>query len=172
MRYRSLLIVVLIIVGGMQSALAADRSRYRVEIIVLNHLQHDALPDEVTPLRDYSAALDFLAPAVEGDDGDGVEAGSEAGGDDPGAGQASGPADVGDGGVVDSEPAGDPWQVVEHLPELGPEMQEAWRRLRLSGPFRPLQFLAWEQGGAAPFPTAAFARPRSGVQRGPVGRAA
>jgi hypothetical protein len=40
-----------------------------------------------------------------------------------------------------------------HLPELGAEMQETWRRLRLSGPFRPLQHLAWEQGGDAPFPT-------------------
>ena len=27
------------------------------------------------------------------------------------------------------------------------------RRLRLSEPFRPLQYLAWEQGGDAPFPT-------------------
>jgi hypothetical protein len=42
---------------------------------------------------------------------------------------------------------------VVHVEEMGPEMQEAWRRLRLSGPFRPLQYLAWEQGSNAPFPT-------------------
>jgi hypothetical protein len=35
---------------------------------------------------------------------------------------------------------------------MGPEMQEAWRRLRLSAPFRPLQYLAWEQGSREPFP--------------------
>jgi hypothetical protein len=31
-------------------------------------------------------------------------------------------------------------------------MQEAWRRLRLSGPFRPEQYLSWEQGDQEPFP--------------------
>ena len=31
-------------------------------------------------------------------------------------------------------------------------MTEAWRRLRLSAPFRPLQYLSWEQGSNAPFP--------------------
>jgi hypothetical protein len=32
-------------------------------------------------------------------------------------------------------------------------MQESWRRLRLSGPFRPEQYLSWEQGSAEPFPS-------------------
>jgi hypothetical protein len=31
-------------------------------------------------------------------------------------------------------------------------MQEAWRRLRLSAPFRPQQYLSWEQGNQEPFP--------------------
>lgn len=143
---------VLLILAGLQSAAAQDRSRYRVEIIVLNHLQHDVQPDEVTRLQDYSAALDFLAPAA----GDGDEAGDEAvgqGGDENrGAGQESGPAEVDGELAADSEPAIDPEPAVEHLPDMGPEMKEAWRRLRLSGPFRPLQFLAWEQRGDAPFP--------------------
>lgn len=138
--------------------MAADRSRYRVEIIVLSHLHHDAVPDEITRLRDFSAALDFLAPAVEGDgdapgDHDAAAAadGITAAGDVPGAEQSVG--EPVDGSGAGDEPEMDPWQEVVHLPEMGPEMQEAWRRLRLSGPFRPLQFLAWEQGGDAPFPS-------------------
>ena len=39
-----------------------------------------------------------------------------------------------------------------HVEEMGPEMAEAWRRLRLSAPFRPLQYLSWEQGSTPPFP--------------------
>jgi hypothetical protein len=35
---------------------------------------------------------------------------------------------------------------------MGPEMQDAWRRLRLSAGFRPLQYLSWEQGSQPPFP--------------------
>lgn len=138
--------------------MAADRSRYRVEIIVLSHLQHDAVPEEVTRLRDFSTALDFLAPPVEGDgkapgDRDAAAAadGIPAAGDVPGAEQSVG--ELVDGSGAGDEPNMDPWQEVVHLPEMGPEMQEAWRRLRLSGPFRPLQFLAWEQGGDAPFPS-------------------
>lgn len=118
---------------------------------MLSHLQHDALPETVTRLTDYSAALDFLAPAVEGD--------GEAPGDRDAAAAADAPAaeefagEPVDGSGAGGEPEMDPWQEVVHLPEMGPEMQEAWRRLRLSGPFRPLQFLAWEQGGDAPFPS-------------------
>lgn len=138
--------------------MAADRSRYRVEIIVLSHLQHDAVPEEMTRLRDYSAALDFLAPAVEGDgEAPGGQDAAAAADGIPAAGYAPGAEEsVGepvDGSGAGGEPETDPWQEVVHLPEMGPEMQEAWRRLRLSGPFRPLQFLAWEQGGDAPFPS-------------------
>jgi hypothetical protein len=138
--------------------MAADRSRYRVEILVLSHLQHDAAPEDMTRLRDYSAALDFLAPAVEGDgeapgdpDADAAADGVAAAADAPGAETSGG--DTVDGSGAGREPSTDPWQEVVHLPEMGPEMREAWRRLRLSGPFRPLQFLAWEQGGDAPFPS-------------------
>lgn len=151
MRYKVILIIFLLVLAGVQSATAADRSRYRVEIIVLGHLQHDAVPEDMTRLEDYSAALDFLAPAVEDDE--------EAPGDrdETAAGDAQAAEEPG-GEPVDASGAGhelamDPWQEVVHLPEMGPEMQEAWRRLRLSGPFRPLQFLAWEQGGDAPFPS-------------------
>ena len=151
MRYKVILITFLLILAGVQSALAADKSRYRVEIIVLSHLQHDAVPEDLTRLRDYSAALDFLAPAVEDDAADPGDRNETAAGDAQVAEEPLGePLDASGAG---HEPEMDPWQEVLHLPEMGPEMQEAWRRLRLSGPFRPLQFLAWEQGGDAPFPS-------------------
>ena len=41
---------------------------------------------------------------------------------------------------------------VVHIEQLGEVMQDAWRRLRLSGPFRPVVSLAWEQGSTPPFP--------------------
>jgi hypothetical protein len=158
MRYKVILITFLFILVGAQHAMAADRSRYRVEIIVLSHLQHDAVPEDQTRLRDYSAALDFLAPAAEDDgeapgdrDDTAAAAGIGAAGDAPGTEESM--DEPVDASAAGDEPAMDPWQEVAHLPEMGPEMQEAWRRLRLSGPFRPLQFLAWEQGGDAPFPS-------------------
>jgi len=38
------------------------------------------------------------------------------------------------------------------LEEMSDVMQEAWRRLRASAPFRPEQYLSWEQGNQEPFP--------------------
>jgi hypothetical protein len=129
--------------------MAADPSRYRVELIVLTHLQHDEQPREAQQLTDYSAALDFLTPpeGPAAKTGDAAEAAAET---VPGLDAAEGEMPQGDA-APDAE--SDPWNVLVHLPELSPQMQEAWRRLRLSGPFRPLQYLAWEQGGDAPFPT-------------------
>ena len=39
-----------------------------------------------------------------------------------------------------------------HIEEMSDVMREAWRRLRLSSPFRPEQYLSWEQGSEEPFP--------------------
>jgi hypothetical protein len=114
---------------------AADQNRYRVEIIVLTHLEHDEQPRETQALEDYSAALDFLTPPDQTGEAD---AGPVEDAEDPAEGEP--------------DAATDPWNAVVHVPELGAQMR-TWRRLRLSEPFRPLQFLAWEQGGNAPFPT-------------------
>lgn len=154
MRYTIFLNFLLLLLAGVQPAMAAEPSRYRVEIIVLTHLEHDEQPREAHRLEDYSAALDFLTPTdesatdgpeekTEGAAGAAVEA-------VPGTEAVAG--DMAEGGAA-SETETDPWNVVVHLPELSAQMQEAWRRLRLSEPFRPLQHLAWEQGGDAPFPT-------------------
>ena len=127
---------------------AAQETRYRVEVIVLTHLGHVETPREVATLRDYGDALDFLAP-TEDPDSDGDEAGAappEVARDDI-APATDVVADETDGTESEAEiPA------VVPIEELGAEMQDAWRRLRLSGPFRPLVSLAWEQADTPPFP--------------------
>ena len=136
MKYIALFNLFLLLCVGSPFVTAADQSRYRVEIIVLTHLEHEEQPRETKALEDFSAALDFLTPPDQTGDAD-ADAAQDV--DDP----AEGAPDA----------ASDPWNAVVHVPELGAQMQDAWRRLRLSEPFRPLQFLAWEQGGNAPFPT-------------------
>lgn len=119
----------------------AENSRYRVEVLVLTHLDHAQEAREVRTLNDFSAALDFLQPPDEAAD------------EEPEASPAADAPVVADEGES-AEPAiePDPWSVVTHVEEMGPEMAEAWRRLRLSAPFRPLQYLSWEQGSNPPFP--------------------
>jgi len=133
MYFKILLMFIIISVPGL--ARAQDDVRYRVEVLVLEHLQHDAAPRATLALRDYSAALDFSAPAPAVN-----PACSDA--DDPEP-QEPLPGPLGD--------MPDPNAPVA-LDEMGPEMSDAWRRLRLSAAFRPLQYLAWEQSDTEPFP--------------------
>jgi hypothetical protein len=112
-------------------------------------------------LEDLSNALDFLTPPP--DSAEDEEPATES---DPAMeidhAVAAAPAELqqdamlGPGGEelvsAEGEPEEDPLDLVVHVEEMGPEMQEAWRRLRLSAPVRPLQYLAWEQGSREPFP--------------------
>ena len=110
----------------------AQDTRYRVELILLTHLNHDQPPIEALQLNDYSAALDFLSPPEETDE--------------------SGDASELEKPVEDASAlAPDPNEVV-HMTEMSEVMREAWRRLRASAPFRPEQYLSWEQGNQEPFP--------------------
>lgn len=151
-----LLLILFIIIILRPSPAAAQDDRYRVEVLVLTHLQHSEAPLEVDWPKNYADSIDFLAPKEEteeepeGEPGDAadspvVEAPSEA------------PAPTGDAGPgAEPEPelAGEeePPPLAVQVEEMGPVMQEAWRRLRLSAPFRPQQYLSWEQGGEPPFP--------------------
>jgi hypothetical protein len=132
----TLLLPALLLMLAVPVASSAQDTRYRVEVIVLTHLGHAEAPQEVTALRDYNDAIDFLAPPANSED---AEAPAEA------------PAAVGDeaadGAAAEPEPP-----AVVHIEELGDVMRDAWRRLRLSAPFRPLVSLAWEQGRDEPFP--------------------
>ena len=115
-----------------ESAIAQDK-RYRIEIIVLSHLRHAAVPLETDWLRDFSEATDFLyVPEVDEDDeeaeedpADEEEVTEEPGGAEllPGAGLLPG---------EEAEP--DPLTAVVHIETMSEVMQESWRRLRLSGP--------------------------------------
>ncbi|NNK50200.1 MAG: hypothetical protein HKO99_01245 [Xanthomonadales bacterium] len=125
--------------------LQAQETRYRVELLLLTHLNNDEEPVETAWLNDYSEALDFLSPAEETDE-DGLE--------QPEA-IIDAATDAEELPIADSTGSGTAEYVnrIVHLEEMGEAMQEAWRRLRASGPFRPEQYLSWEQGDQPPFPT-------------------
>ena len=120
MRYRLFLILFLVLFATTPGAAAAEKSRYRVELIVLTHLGHDEQPREALHLEDYSAALDFLTPPAE----------TETPGASPTETLAAADTKTGEpeegSAVPDAET--DPWNVVSHVPELGERMQDAWRR--------------------------------------------
>jgi hypothetical protein len=160
MYYKFILIFFIILSLALQDAIAED-SRYRVEILVLSHMQHGQDPDEVITLDDLSHALDFLTPPSESAVEEGME-GIDAAPEElsaalsepqpvPDEAQEERPDQAG-GESEDLDSEQDLLNAVVHIGEMGPEMQEAWRRLRLSAPFRPLQHLAWEQGSSEPFP--------------------
>lgn len=163
MKYVTLLMF--FILFSASTALQAQDLRYRVELLVLLHLDHGEPPDRADWLTDYSAAIDLLAPEEEPplpcpDPESNAEETTLDGGD-PGlaaAGEAiASPGDataVPEGGpdaLLTEPPPPDP-NALFRVEEMGPEMQDAWRRLRLSAGFRPLQYLSWEQGSQAPFP--------------------
>jgi hypothetical protein len=160
MFYRILLISIIISLLPFRAVHAQD-SRYRVEVLVLTQLGHDQQPQEVRKLEDLSDALDFLTPPSESaEDEEPITENGPATENAPVV--AAAPAELqqdallGPGGEelasAEGAPEEDPLDLVVHVEEMGPEMQEAWRRLRLSAPFRPLQYLAWEQGSREPFP--------------------
>lgn len=149
MRY-IIFLMLLLSIGAQPAAARADDTRYRVEILVLTHLEGNQEPQQVQAVEDFSYALDFLTPPQESEE-EGEPAAV------PAQEEVEFPAATGDEPLnaletPAEETAEDPWNVVTHVEAMGPQMQEAWRRLRLSGPFRPLQFLAWDQGSSEPFP--------------------
>jgi hypothetical protein len=169
MRYIVFLIIFLVETLAVTPAVAQtgtppSEPRYRVELIVLMHLEHGEEARRMRWLEDYSVALDLLTPIPEEVEAEGPDSGSvalpaagtAAGGEPAGGADATAAggnaADAGDPALAENA-EDDPLGGVVHLPELGAQMQDAWRRLRLSGPFRPLQYLAWEQRAAEPFPT-------------------
>ena len=132
----------------------AQEYRYRVEVLVLTHLQHSAEPREFHKLDNYSEAIDYLTPPPPPEEGS-EEDQAEAELTEETAGDGS-PADADLPGEapLDSEEPAEPEEIprVIHIEEMSELMKENWRRLRLSAPFRPLQFLAWEQSADEPFP--------------------
>jgi hypothetical protein len=131
-------------------ATVAQDTRYRVEILVLQHLEQNEEPLSMPWIQDYSQSIDFLTPPPEEDPVDEAELATMEEvppAADPYAADAlaASQADI-------EEPAEIDPNAVIPLEEMSDTMQEAWRRLRLSGPFRPEQYLSWEQGRTEPFP--------------------
>jgi hypothetical protein len=126
-------------------AVQAQDTRYRVEILVLTHLNHSEDPLESEEISDYSPAIDFLTPAEEPEETEQKQAPLQETADQPTQ------LLTGEEGLPQEEPEPDPNAVVQ-IEGMGEAMQEAWRRLRLSAPFRPQQYLSWEQGEMEPFP--------------------
>lgn len=169
MIYRILLIITIILFSA--PCLAGEK-RYRVEILVLSHIQHEAIPAEAEWLRDFSASLDFLTPeddeeaeeeaeddeaTLDEDSGTELLAANEPavdhpGADGPGETEAAPGPETDDELLPDEDQPQDPWANVVVVEELSDVMREAWRHLRLSAPFRPEQYLSWEQSADQPFP--------------------
>jgi len=149
MRYSIFIIIILIYLASPENALA-EAKRYRVELLVLRHLDSEAQIQLTEDLRDFSGALDLLTPPPPED-----EAAEEA--DLPvsppaqSTTQPSGsePGQIGlDEELAEPEP--EPPAVLQETP--GEIMQLAWRRLRLSAGFRPEAYFSWEQSDEEPFP--------------------
>ncbi len=149
MAYRIFLITILVIfaVQGM-----AGEKRYRVEIIVLTHLRHEAVPADAESLRDFSGSLDFLAAKIDEDEEEDGEGKNREDRQDDVVGaelfQETGPELL-----PDEDQPEDPWADVIAVEDMSDVMRETWRRLRLSAPFRPEQYLSWEQSANEPFPS-------------------
>ena len=146
MCYRLFLILIL---ASISLVCLAGEKRYRVEILVLTHLHHEAIPEDTEFLRDFSSALDFLKAKEENEEENEID-------------EAEPGLTVADPEIIAEEPGEIlpeeeqpelPWADVIAVEDKGDEMQEAWRRLRLSAPFRPEQYLSWEQSANEPFPT-------------------
>jgi hypothetical protein len=142
MRYQYYLILFIVCFLYAGTGLAQD-SRYRIELLVLRHLEHSQEPQELKQLADYSPATDFLTPPPEEEENE-EEAEPET------IEEAEELPAVEE--IIDVEVEPDPNALI-HIEEMSDVMREAWRRLRLSGPFRPEQYLSWEQGSEAPFPS-------------------
>ena len=129
--------------------LQAQDMRYRIEVLVLTHLHHNAEPRDVPWISDYSEALDFLTPPPPEEPDPCAELAAEAEPEEA----------VDDAAAIDPDMQAleevveevDPNAVI-HVEDMSPVMQDAWRRMRLSAPFRPEQYLSWEQGSQEPFP--------------------
>jgi len=158
MRYKIFLILFLLLYVAQT---AAGEKRYRVEILVLSHLHHEAIPSEAGSIRDFTNALDFLNVEDEDDDeaeDDEATRDEDSGAELPIADQPgineNGVNENGldETGIDESEPE-EPWADVIAVQDMSDVMRETWRRLRLSAPFRPEQYLAWEQSADEPFPS-------------------
>ncbi len=143
MKYRIYLVLLIISLFSGQSALAEDRL-YRVELLVLRHLDGFSELSPQATLRDFSDTLDLLKPPELAADPETTIPGET----------AANPAEPEQVGTEDSaeEPSDTEPQIVL-LETQSDTMQRAWQRLRSSAGFRPELYLSWQQSDAEASPS-------------------
>lgn len=124
------------------AATAEEQSYYRVEALVLRHLDSMAEARAVAELTDFSIALDL-------EDRDQTRAQAALYSDDPFFPELTDAALL---PPVGPFPDAEPWAEITFLTDRSERMSAVWRNLRLSESFRPEAFLAWEQPSEEPFP--------------------
>jgi len=138
MRYKTYLISFSVLLLSSQ-AVHGQELRYRVELLVLRHLDSYSASQPAPELKDFSAALDLLAPPAESSL--------------PGQADLPGVQAVHQTGVQAEVQSGDrplPPVVLQETP--GEVMQQAWRRLRSANGLRPELYFSWEQAASAGAP--------------------
>jgi len=148
MSYKIYLILFIIYLPSVQTAVAQDE-QYRVEVLVLRHLNGVSEAEQQKVLRDFSNALDLLAPPVE-----------ETEQEQPGSAETESPAEEPESPVPEAivEPSDEePESIIEEpqvvlLDTQSETMQRVWQRLARSRAFRPELYFSWQQNEIEPFP--------------------
>lgn len=153
------------------SANSAEEQRYRIELLLVRHLDGLSEWEPVEDLNDFSDSLDLTPPVKEeplpGDEQQKER--SEPPSEEPEtkdgtlkpdenllASNDLDNAENSDGLEDDLLLEEEPEPVTVLIESLSDPMQQAWRRLRLSATFRPELSLAWEQAEFEPFPLIRF----------------
>ena len=124
-----------------------QEQRYRVELLVLRHLEGYSANQPTASLKDFSAAMDLLAPSDETSPSGQADLPGAPAGD-----QTAVPAGVqsADQSGAQSENGPQPPVVLQETP--GEVMQQAWRRLHSANGLRPELYFSWEQAASAGSP--------------------
>jgi hypothetical protein len=149
MRYNIYLILFSILLLVAQDAFGQVR-RYRIELLVLTHLDPPADVVAETAIMDYSAAIDLLNPPPAADAGSEEAAVASPSTTSPNTASGAGSTTAGPENAI-AEAEEDPNAVV-WLETPSETMDQAWRRLRSSTAFRPEVYFSWEQSNQQPFP--------------------
>lgn len=152
MTYRLFLIVFIISVTGIEP-LQAQEQAYRVELLVLRHLDgaEDIDPEQV--LRDFSEALDLMPPPEpETDDAEDENADKQEVPETLADAASLPGSDNEEDGIEPGEDGEEGPRIILHE-DYSDTMRQAWRRLRSSAGFRPEFYLSWEQPDEEPYET-------------------
>jgi len=165
-------LLVILFIGFLSITCKADppEERFRVELLVLRHLEGISEADLKSTLRDFSAALDLLPPPVDetmeeqaltSELQDLAEEPEptvpEESTDEAAPGETVEPLDEAVPGET-ADPLGEEPEPMAEEPRVvlveaqSETMQRAWQRLARSRTFRPELYFSWEQAEDEPFP--------------------